>query len=133
RLGHATNAGSTPAYAAVAALGVARAARRQRRYRPVVIWGWFEGQQETEVQGTMQIRRIRTGRLYRRLFRKITRLDPFPYTERMWRIAREERAEILHIHNEPKLLAGLVPRLREAQLAPFVPVAHEKPPSHHAL
>src|SRR5262249_34176138 len=52
---------------------------------------------------------------------------------RMWRIAREERAEILHIHNEPKLLAGLVPRLGEAELPLFVHVTNEKPLPKHAL
>jgi glycosyltransferase involved in cell wall biosynthesis len=122
-----------PAYAAGTELRVEQVARRQRRYHPVVVCGWFEGQQETEEQGTMRIRRIRTGRLYRRLFRKITRLDPFPYTERMWRIAREERADILHIHNEPKLLAGLATRLVEAPLPVFVHVANEKPLPKHAL
>lgn len=122
-----------PTYAAGTELRVEQVARRQRRYRPVVICGWFEGQKEIEDQGTMRIRRIRTGWLYRRLFRKITRLDPLPYTERMWRIAREERAEILHIHNEPKLLAGLARRLEGAALPVIVHVANEKMLPKHAL
>jgi glycosyltransferase involved in cell wall biosynthesis len=122
-----------PAYAAGTELRVEQVARRQRRYRPVVVCGWFEGQAESEEQGTMRIRRIRTSPLYRRLFRKITRLDPLPYPERMWRIAREEQAEILHIHNEPKLLAGLASRLEEAALPVVVHVANEKPLPKHAL
>lgn len=116
-----------PTYAAGTELRVEQVARRQSRYRPVVVCGWFEGQPEIEEQGPMQIRRIRVGRMYRRLFRKITRLDPLPYAERMWRIAREERAEILHIHNEPKLLAGLLPRLQGSSLPVIVHVANEKP------
>jgi glycosyltransferase involved in cell wall biosynthesis len=116
-----------PAYAAGTELRVEQVARRQSRYRPVVVCGWFEGQPEIEEQGPMRIRRIRVGRMYRRLFRKITRLDPLPYAERMWRIAREERAEILHIHNEPKLLAGLLPRLQGSALPVVVHVANEKP------
>jgi len=115
-----------PTYAAGTELRVEQVARRQSRYRPVVICGWFDGQAETEEQGPMRIRRIRTGPIYRRLFRKITRLDPLPYTERMWRIAREERAELLHIHNEPKLLAGLAARLDTAVLPVVVHVANEK-------
>jgi len=64
-----------PTYAAGTELRVEQVARRQSRYRPVVVCGWFEGQPETEEEGQMRIRRIRVGRVYRRLFRKITRLD----------------------------------------------------------
>jgi len=122
-----------PTYAAGTELRVEQVARRQTRYRPVVVCGWFKGQPEIEEQGPMRIRRIRVGRVYRRLFRKITRLDPLPYTERMWRIATEERAEILHIHNEPKLLAGLLPRLQMSALPVIVHVANEKPLPKNAL
>src|SRR5262249_18047931 len=122
-----------PGYAAGTELRVEQVARRQRRYRPVVVCGWFEGQAEIEEQGPMRIRRIRIGPLYRRLFRKITRLDPLPYTERMWRIAREEGAGILHIHNEPKLLAGLAARLQQAAAPVVVHVANEKVLPKHAV
>ena len=122
-----------PTYAAGTELRVEQVARRQSRYRPVVVCGWFEGQPEIEEQGPMRIRRIRVGRVYRRLFRKITRLDPLPYAERMWRIATEERADILHIHNEPKLLAGLLPRLQISALPVIVHVANEKPLPKNAL
>lgn len=122
-----------PTYAAGTELRVEQVARRQSRYRPLVVCGWFEGQPETEEQGPMRIRRIRVGPMYRRLFRKITRLDPLPYAERMWRIAGEERAEILHIHNEPKLLAGLLPRLERSSLPVVVHAANEKPLPKHAL
>jgi len=122
-----------PIYAAGTELRVEQVARRQTRYRPVVVCGWFEGQRETEEQGPMRIRRIRVGALYRRLFRKITRLDPLPYTERMWRIATEERADLVHIHNEPKLLAGLLPRLQQSTLPLVVHVANEKPLPRHAI
>ena len=45
----------------------------------------------------------------------------------MWRIAEEENAAILHIHNEPKLLEGLRPRLEGSALPVVVHVANEKP------
>jgi glycosyltransferase involved in cell wall biosynthesis len=101
--------------------------RRQVRYRPVVVCGWFEGEAETEDLPPMRIRRIRIGRAYRRLFQKITRLDPLPYAERMLRIIQDEDAAIAHIHNEPKLLAGLAPRLGSSPLPLVVHVANEKP------
>lgn len=116
-----------PVFAAGTELRVEQVARRQIRYRPVVVCGWFEGQSEIEEQGAMRIRRIRVGRVYRRLLQKITRLDPLPYTERMWRIVGEENAAILHIHNEPKLLEGLRPRLEGSAMPLVVHVANEKP------
>ena len=122
-----------PTYAAGTELRVEKVARLQSRYRPVVVCGWFAGQEELEELPPARIRRIRIGRAYRRLFQKITRLDPLPYTERMWRIVREEGAALAHIHNEPKLLAGLYPRLRESPLPVVVHVANEKPLPAHAV
>ena len=116
-----------PVYPAGTELRVEMVSRRQVRYRPVVVCGWFEGQADAEELSAMRIRRIRIGRVYRRLFQKITRLDPIPYAERMWRIIQDEQAAIAHIHNEPKLLAGLAPRLERARLPVVVHVANEKP------
>lgn len=120
-----------PVYAAGTELRVEQVARRQQRYRPVVVCGAFPGDAEREALDAMVVRRIRTGRLYRRLFRKITRLDPWPYTTRMWRIVREENTRLIHIHNEPKLLAGLAPylapHLAQGKLPVVVHVANEKP------
>jgi glycosyltransferase involved in cell wall biosynthesis len=126
-----------PVYPAGTELRVEQVARRQTRYRPVVICGGFQGQPARESIDAMLVRRIHTGRAYRRIFRKITRLDPYPYTARMWHIAREEGARLLHIHNEPKLLAGLAPRLARAQLRLQLPVvvhvANDKPLPRAAL
>lgn len=116
-----------PRYPAGTELRVEQVSLRQRRYRPLVVCGAFPGQREAERIGAMEIRRIRIGRIYRRLFQKLSRLDPVPYTERMWRRVRGEDAALLHIHNEPKLLAGLAPRLRRAPLPTVVHVANEKP------
>lgn len=122
-----------PVFAAGTELRVEQVSRRQSRYRPVVVCGWFAGQTEIEEQGPMRIRRIRVGRVYRRLLQKITRLDPLPYAERMWRIVEEEGAAIIHIHNEPKLLAGLLPWLARSELPLVVHVANEKPLPSHGL
>jgi len=122
-----------PIYPAGTELRVEMVSRRQVRYRPVVVCGWFEGQAEAENLSPMEIRRIRIGRAYRRLFQKITRLDPLPYVERMWRIMQEERAAIAHVHNEPKLLAGLAPQLAQSPLPVVVHVANEKPLPQSAI
>ena len=116
-----------PRYPAGTELRVEQVARRQQRYRPVVVCGWFPGQAEAETDGSMTIRRIRVGRAYRRVFQKITRLDPLPYGERMWREVCDEAAVLLHIHNEPKLLAGMAARLRRDDRPVVVHVANEKP------
>ncbi len=122
-----------PVYPAGTELRVEQVARRQRRYRPVVICRAFAAQTESETIDAMQVRRVRIGRLYRRLFQKITRLDPLPYVKRMWRIVREEGAVLVHIHNEPKLLAGLQAQLMHSPLPVVVHVANEKPLPQHAL
>ena len=122
-----------PVYPAGTELRVEQVARRQRRYRPVVICRAFAEQVEGESFDAMQVRRVRIGRLYRRLLQKITRLDPLPYAQRMWRIARDEGAALVHIHNEPKLLAALHEQIRRAAMPAVVHVANEKPLPRHAL
>lgn len=108
-------------------LRVEQAGLRHSRYQPLIVCGHFPGQAESERIGAMDIRRIRFGRIYRRLFQKITRLDPSPYGERMWRIVRDAGAVLLHIHNEPKLLAGLAAQLRRTPLPVVVHIANQKP------
>lgn len=115
-----------PVYPAGTELRVEQVARRQRRYRPVVICKAFPGQAESESFDAMEVRRVRVGRLYRRVFQKITRIDPLPYAQRMWRIASEEGAALVHIHNEPKLLAALHAQILRSALPTVVHVANEK-------
>ncbi len=50
---------------------------------------WWDG---------MEIRRYRVGQIYRRLFTKITRMDPWPLVSRLAPIIRQLRPEVLHIH-----------------------------------
>ncbi|HCA27480.1 MAG TPA: hypothetical protein DEP05_07570 [Betaproteobacteria bacterium] len=122
-----------PVYPAGTELRVEQVSLRQQRYRPTVICAAFKGQPAQETTGVMTIRRIATGRVYRRLFQKITRLDPSPYTARMWRIVQQESARLIHIHNEPKLLTGLAPYLEKSPLPTVVHVANEKPLPKNAL
>lgn len=44
------------------------------------------------------IHRIREGRLYRRLFRKLTKLDPYPLHKRLAKLANQYLPDIIHIH-----------------------------------
>jgi len=122
-----------PVYPAGTELRVEQVSLRQQRYRPTVICAAFTGQPAQETTGVMTIRRITTGRVYRRLFQKMTRLDPSPYTARMWRIVQQESARLIHIHNEPKLLTGLAPYLEKLPLPTIVHVANEKPLPKNAL
>lgn len=120
-----------PRYAAGTELRVEQVSLRQVRYSPVVVCGWFPGDAEAEQIGNMKVRRVRVSRLYRRLFKKITRLDPRPYAARMWRIVQDEGAGIVHIHNEPKILAALDQQLAASGMPTVVHVANEKPLPEH--
>lgn len=44
------------------------------------------------------IYRIREGKLYRRLFRKLTKLDPYPLYKRLAKIANQYQPDIVHVH-----------------------------------
>lgn len=116
-----------PRYPAGTELRVAEVSRRQTRYRPVVICGGFPGEPASERDGSMEIERLHIGRIYRRLFQKLTRLDPWPYGARMWQRLNAIGADLLHIHNEPKLLAMLAEKLRRHPLPVVVHIANDKP------
>ena len=116
-----------PIYPAGTELRVEQVSLRQARYRAVVVCGGFDGQAPSESIGRMHIRRVHIGRLYRRLFQKITRLDPYPLFTRMSKAIADENVALVHIHNEPKVLQGLLPFLKKHQLPTVVHVANEKP------
>jgi glycosyltransferase involved in cell wall biosynthesis len=122
-----------PSYAAGTELRVEQVSLRQRRHSPVVICGAFKGQEALENSKGVKIRRIRIGRMYRRLFQKITPWDPWPYTARMWRWIQRERVTLMHIHNEPKLLRGLSGYLRSNPIPVIFHAANEKPISPETI
>src|ERR1051325_4877504 len=74
----------------------------------VVVCIHADGYAPAETVGGVRIHRIRIGRVYRRLFQKITRLDPNSYAHRAARIIRGEKADIVHVHNAPLLLDQLI-------------------------
>ena len=65
------------------------------------------GQALHEVIDGVQVHRIRFGRLYRRVFQKLTRLDPFSFAHRATQLARRIKPDIIHVHNAPELAGEL--------------------------
>lgn len=61
----------------------------------------------TEMVGNVTYERIGLSDLYKRLFRKMTRLDPWPYIQRVIGKARRFAPEIIHIHNAPNFAKPL--------------------------
>lgn len=62
---------------------------------------------DNESDGTVRYHRVRVGPLYNRVFRKISRLDPYPYIRRVADYARHIGAAIVHLHNAPQFVSPL--------------------------
>lgn len=82
--------------------------RRLQSLEPHIFCLAAPGQALEEKSDGVHFHRARLGRMYRRLFQKITRLDPWSYAHRMARAIDRLQPDILHVHNAPALL----PRLR---------------------
>ena len=91
-------------------------ARRMDRYQPLILAPLGEGQSLADEQGNVVYRRIRMGAIYKRLFKKITRLDPFPHIDRVIRIARPYAPQLIHLHNAPMFAPALRAAFPEARL-----------------
>ncbi len=82
--------------------------RRLQSLEPHLLCLAAPGQALEEYSDGIHFHRVRIGRIYRRVFQKITRLDPWSYAQRMARRIDRLQPAILHVHNAPALL----PRLR---------------------
>jgi len=71
---------------------------------------------DSQIVGNVHYRRIRIGRLYNRLFRKLTRLDPYSYVDRIIDYASEVQPAIIHIHNAPQFVSRIRAGVKEAKL-----------------
>lgn len=60
-----------------------------------------------EYRDGVYYQRFNVGRVYKRLFRKITKLDPYPYEKRLAKAMDRLSPDILHVHNAPRLLARI--------------------------
>ena len=86
-----------------------------KRYEPHIISVPHPARPDNEVDGMVTYHRIRMGRIYNRIFRKLTRLDPFSYTDRILRYARSIKPVLIHIHNAPKFVDRLVGKIDGAR------------------
>lgn len=69
--------------------------------------------------------RIHFSRLYKRLFQKITRLDPLSYPKRISMIVDEVQPDIVHMHNSIKWFASLVEYIRKKEIKTVLHMTNE--------
>lgn len=81
--------------------------KRLTQYEPHIISICAENEPELENHSDVTIHRIKFGRIYKRMFQKITRLDPLSYSRRADRIISRVEADIVHVHNMPALFLEL--------------------------
>ena len=81
--------------------------KRLTQYEPHIISICEENEPELEDYSGVTIHRIRFGQIYKRMFQKITRLDPLSYGRRVHRIISSLEADIVHVHNTPSLFLEL--------------------------
>jgi len=91
-------------------------AHRLGRYEPHIVSVPHPDRPDSEVEGNVHYHRIRIGRFYNRAFRKLTRLDPYSYADRIVRYANSNAPAIVHIHNAPKFVDQLAGRIGEARI-----------------
>jgi glycosyltransferase involved in cell wall biosynthesis len=80
---------------------------------------------DAEVVGGVHYHRVRIGRVYNRVFRKLTRIDPYPYIQRIVSYANAIRPAIIHIQNAPQFVSRLRAGVKDARL--LLHMQNEKP------
>ena len=83
-------------------------AHAMTRWDPLVVSVAHPVRPDSERVGRVRYERVRMGWLYVKLFRKLTRIDPWPYVDRVSALAREFQPDLIHLHNAPDLVDGLV-------------------------
>lgn len=89
-------------------------ARRLKTYEPHIISIGADGYAAEEELSGVHFHRIFIGRLYKRVFQKLTRLDPWSYAHRAAQIVKRLAPELIHVHNAPQLYSDLARMLRHA-------------------
>ncbi|MCG6553934.1 MAG: glycosyltransferase [Candidatus Magnetominusculus sp. LBB02] len=105
-----------PLKGAAVEMWIYEVSKRLIGYEPHVVCLAGDFNPETEYKDGIFFHRIRFGRLYRRLFQKLTRLDPFSYNDRILKLIRELCPEIIHMHNSVKHFAPLIKEIRKSGL-----------------
>lgn len=85
-------------------------------YHPVVASPPHPARPLREQVDVVSYERVAQSALYKRLFRKITRLDPWPYIQRVIQRARPYMPKVIHVHNAPTLIKPLREAFPSAQL-----------------
>lgn len=73
-------------------------ARRLKTLSPVIVSAREDYSSAYEIVDSVPVYRIGEGRLYRRVFRKLTRLDPYPLHRRAAKLMRRESPDLFHAH-----------------------------------
>lgn len=95
---------------------VARHLARSGRYAPhIICTGENDPSPEHEIREGVHFYRINLSKTYKRLFQKMTRLDPYGYAARAARYCRDIDAKIIHTQNSPELHQQISKRLSGPQ------------------
>jgi UDP-N-acetylglucosamine:(glucosyl)LPS alpha-1,2-N-acetylglucosaminyltransferase len=73
-------------------------ARRLKAASPLVISAREDYPGAHEIVNGIPVYRIGEGRFYRRVFRKLTRIDPYPLHRRAAKLMRRESPKLFHAH-----------------------------------
>ncbi|WP_420266755.1 glycosyltransferase [Candidatus Magnetominusculus dajiuhuensis] len=106
-----------PLKGAAVEMWIYEVSKRLVGYEPHVVCLADEFYPDKEYKDGIFFHRIRFGRVYRRLFQKLTRLDPFSYNDRILRLIREISPEIVHMHNSIKRFTPLIKAVRDCGLS----------------
>ena len=82
------------------------------RWDPLVVSVNHPFRNDSERVGRVCYERVRTGWLYVKVFRKLTRLDPWSYLDRVSALAKRFGPDLIHLHNAPEFVDGLARRMR---------------------
>ena len=96
-----------PSKAAAAEWWMLQSCRRLRGWEPHIVAIAAKGQASVERVEGVTLHRVSIGRAYKRVFQKLTRLDPWPYEKRVGAQVRAIAPAIVHVHNAPRLFCAL--------------------------
>ncbi len=82
--------------------------KRLIKYEPHIVSISHPCYPNKEYRDGIFFHRIHFSKAYKRLFQKLTRLDPLPYPKRVAQIINEVRPDIIHMHNSIKWFAPLL-------------------------
>ncbi|MBF0319241.1 MAG: glycosyltransferase [Nitrospirae bacterium] len=97
-----------PLKGAAVEMWIYEVSKRLVGYEPHVVCLADDFYPDSEYRDGIFFHRIRFGKVYRRLFQKLTRLDPFSYNDRILKLIKEISPDIIHMHNSIKRFTPLI-------------------------